>query len=469
MRAVVVGAGIGGLVAARLLQRVGLEVVVLEAHTYPGGLGGTFYHRRFPFPAGATLLTGLAPGAPLALLESLLGLRFPVEAYPEGFPLLEVHLPRGPLLRPVGREAEREAQREFFGPGVLPFWYWQEERARSLLALAPYLPWPPEREEWPLFSRLLPRLLLLLPDLFRRASRLAPGEPDFRRFLQAQLLISAQTEDPYALYAAMALDLPHLGPGRVLGGMGVLAQTLAEGLEVRYRARATRLLLRGGRAYAVEVVHGRRGEREVLPGDLFLLNIPPEPLLGLPERVPPDAWGAFVLYGVLPFAAGPPFYRQNARERPFAFLSLFPEGERTVFSLSLHTPLALWQGISREEYGRLKALWQERALALGEALLPGLREAEPLFAATPSTYARFVGRGWVGGHSQTHPLRFPRARLLPNAFRVGEGVFPGQGIPGVVLSGLRAFRLALAYLGLKEALASLGMPEGPLPSGPPVP
>ncbi|MFN3369291.1 MAG: phytoene dehydrogenase, partial [Thermus sp.] len=147
-------------------------------------------------------------------------------------------------------------------------------------------------------------------------------------------------------------------------------------------------------------------------------------------------------------------------ERPFAFLSLRPEGEKTVFSLSLHTPLALWQGLSREEYQRLKVQWQGRALALGEALLEGLGEAELLFAASPLTYRRFAGRAWVGGHPQTHPFRFPRVRIFPNAFRLGEGVFPGQGIPGVALSGMRAARLALAYLGLREAQGLAGRPEG---------
>ena len=452
MRTVVVGAGIGGLVAARLLQGAGLEVVVLEAHTYPGGLAGDFWHRGHRFPAGATLLSGFAPGGPLALLEGLLALRFPVEPYPEGFPLMEVVLPRGRLLRPVGREAEREAQRDFFGPKILPFWRWQGERAERLKALAPRLPWPPEREEIPALLRLFPELLPLLPDLFRRASRLAPEDPDFRLFLRAQLLIAAQTEDPYALYAAMALDLPHLGPARVPGGVGGVARALAEDLEVRYRARATRLLLREGRAYGVEVAYGgrRRGEKEVVFGDFFLLNVPPEPLLGLPQRTPKDAWGAFALYGVLPFRVDPPFYRQNARERPFAFLSLFPEGERTLFSLSLHTPLAPWEGLEAEAYRALKAHWQERALALGEALLPGLREAELLFAATPRTYRRFAGRAWVGGYPQTHPFRFPRVRLFPNVFRVGEGVFPGQSVPAAALSGLRAVRLLLRAVGLGE-------------------
>ncbi|WP_117237157.1 phytoene desaturase family protein [Thermus sediminis] len=452
MRAVVVGAGIGGLVAARALGRAGVEVVVLEAHTYPGGLAGSFLHRGHRLDAGATLLSGFAPEAPLGLVARALGMRFPVEPLPEGFPLMEVLLPRGRVVRPVGREREQEAQRDFFGPRVLPFWRWQAERAERLKALAPRLPWPPEGGELPQLLALLPELLPLLPDLFLKGVHRAPQDPHFLRFLDAQLLIASQTEAArtYALYAAMALDLPHLGPALVPGGVGRVAEALAEGLEVRYKARAERLLLKGGRAIGVEVAYGgrRRGEREVVEADLFVLNIPPEPLLGLSPRVPRDAWGAFAVHGVLPLPVPPPYYRQNALEKPFAFLSLRPEGEKTVFSLSLHTPLSLWEGLSREDYLAQKARWGRLALRLGEALLPGLGEAEFLLFATPLTYRRFAGRAWVGGYPQTHPFRFPRVRLLANVYRVGEGVFPGQSVPAAALSGLRAARLALESLGL---------------------
>jgi len=458
VRALVVGAGIGGLVAARALRRAGLEVLVLEAHTYPGGLAGSFYHRGFRLDAGATLLSGFAPGGPLALIAEALGVRFPVEPLPEGFPLMAVHLPRGEVVRPVGREAEREAQRDFFGPQVLPFWAWQEARAKALLALAPRLPWPPEREEFPRLLTLLPRLLPLLPDLFLKAVHRAPQDPHFLRFLDAQLLIASQAEAKrtYALYAALALDLPHMGPALVPGGVGRVAEALAEDLPVRYKAKAERLLLnllKGNRAFGVEVAYGgrRREEREVVEADLFVLDVPLAPLLGLPLRAPKDAWGAFVVHGVLPFRAPPPYFRQNARERPFAFLSLRPEGEKTAFALSLHTPLALWEGLSREEYGALKARWGGMALSLGEALLPGLREAEFLLFGTPRTYARFAGRAWVGGFPQTHPFRFPRVRPFPNVFRVGEGAFPGQSVPAAALSGLRAARLALEALGLASS------------------
>ncbi len=332
MRALVVGAGMGGLVAARALRRAGLEVLVLEAHTYPGGLAGSFHHRGFRLEAGATLLSGFAPGGPMALIAEALGVRFPVEPLPEGFPLMAVHLPRGEVVRPVGREAEREAQRDFFGPRVLPFWRWQEERAKALLALAPRLPWPPEREEFPRLLTLLPRLLPLLPDLFLKAVHRAPQDPHFLRFLDAQLLIASQAEAKrtYALYAALALDLPHMGPALAPGGVGRVAEALAEGLPVRYKARAERLLLGEGRALAVEVAYGgrRRGEREVVEADLFVLDVPLPPLLGLPLRAPKDAWGPSWSTGSCPLGPLPPTSGKTPGKSPSPSFPCAPRGRR---------------------------------------------------------------------------------------------------------------------------------------------
>ena len=57
-----------------------------------------------------------------------------------------------------------------------------------------------------------------------------PGTPpDFRAFLDAQLMISAQTTAQHAsaLYGSAALDLPRRGTHTVRGGIGGLAETLA--------------------------------------------------------------------------------------------------------------------------------------------------------------------------------------------------------------------------------------------------
>ena len=67
-RILVIGAGFGGLTATAELSQCGHDVTVVEAHVYPGGSAGTFYHQGYRFDASATLAGGFAPGG---IIDSL--------------------------------------------------------------------------------------------------------------------------------------------------------------------------------------------------------------------------------------------------------------------------------------------------------------------------------------------------------------------------------------------------------------
>ncbi len=482
-----IGAGVGGLTTAALLAQAGLEVTVLEHHTYPGGSAGTFWHRGFRFDAGATLLAGFDADGVFTRLERQLGVAFPVRKLALGEPLMEVWLHDGRVVtRPVGRMYELEAQLEAFGGSVQKFWVWQEKRALALWKVARGLPFPPAdaRELWWLVQKGLPWALEnlgslpgILADLVARTAAHAPDLPPFRRFLDAQLLIASQTDamGTYALFGAAALDLPHRSPVMPMGGMGAVPQTLAEavhkhGGRVLYRHRVEKLRVRAGRIEAAEVVLGgrRRGEREIVAADLFVANLTPGNLAALlpdgPRSASPrDGWGAFMLHAVVPESsvpAGAP-YRQWAGDGEWIFLSLADPADTSrgsaglrVLSASVHTRMAEWQGLSRDEYDAKKALWQEKVEAQVERLIPGFRESAALIlGATPRTYHFYTQRqdGWVGGYPQVHPFRTPSPRTpYPNLWRVGETIFPGQSVPAVAMGGERVAALILARLGLKQ-------------------
>jgi C-3',4' desaturase CrtD len=494
-RVVVIGAGIGGLTTAALLARAGLEVTVLEAHIYPGGCAGTFYHQGFRFDAGATLAAGFYPGGPMDIVAQAVGINH-WPAHTSELAMV-VHLPGGPSIVGWADERRWEERRAAFGSQAQRFWRWQERTADALWNLALRSPaWPPQtpRETARLAATGLSWLgddarrggvksYLYLPQLATDALRPVAvhlrGVPErLRLFVDAQLLISAQTTSPYAnaLYGAAALDLPRRGVVHLEGGMGAIPQTLAHALrqnggQVLYRQEASRIVLEKGRPVAVVTKRGQS-----FPADIVVANLPPwnvARLLGesapprlrnLPPR-PRDGWGAFVVYVGLDGGALPAdfsLHHQIVVREPLAegntiFLSLSPDwdqergpaGQRAL-TLSTHTRLAPWWDLfecDRASYEARKAAYAERVLAAAEIALPDLREAASLILpGTPLAFERFTRRawGWVGGFPQTNLFRTWGPRLVPGLWLVGDSIFPGQSTAAVGLGGLRVARALLA-------------------------
>lgn len=471
---VVIGAGVGGLTTAALLCQAGYRVTVLEAHVYPGGCAGTFYHQGYRFDAGATLAGGFAPGGPHARLAEQLGLTWPVHLVS---PAWVTHLPEASITQWAAAE-QWQAERVRAFPQAERFWRMQEDLAALAwdVASRPF-PWPPTsaREVLALALALRPSMVRALPVLTRTIADLIPrDQPLLKTFLDAQLLIAAQTTAAHAnaLYGCAALDLPRRGVNHVQGGIGNIAKTLvdwlkAHGATVVLRQTVERLEVKNGRVCAVHTDKGLG-----LTGDVFIANLTPWALRNLlGEQAPtallretqtrPATWGAFMLYLGLDAAQLPADISDHHQvvvdpTRPLGeansvFVSLAnredtqraPAGMRAA-TLSTHTAIAPWwaaQQQSEAAYQDRKALYTEQLLNAAERALPGLRRAVRLcLPATPLTFEYYTGRpqGMVGGFPQTSlfAARGPRTGL-PNLWLVGDSVFPGQSTAGVTIGGMR--------------------------------
>ena len=95
-RVLVIGAGVGGLTAAALLAQDGFHVTVLEAHIYPGGCAGTFFHKGYRFDAGATVAGGFQPGGPHDIVRQRLHIDWPIH---KTEPAWVIHLPERTITR----------------------------------------------------------------------------------------------------------------------------------------------------------------------------------------------------------------------------------------------------------------------------------------------------------------------------------------------------------------------------------
>lgn len=508
---VVIGAGIGGLTAAALLARAGFRVTVLEAQTYPGGCAGTFYHKGYRFEAGATVAGGFQPGGPHTIAGDLLDIRWPVRRHD---PAWVVHLPD----RNVALTLDNNDVLAQFPQSSV---FWDEQSAVAALGwrlAAEAMPWPPSSADDALRLAQIalthfPDDVRLLPFVFSTVRQWAArrglgGDTVFNRFLDAQLLISAQTtaDRVNAIWGATALDLARQGVYHVQGGIGSLATALVErieafGGEVLYRRPVNQIAVEAGRVSGVYALKGKRGTAdEFYPADFVIANLTPwslDTLLGtasparlrreIAERQP--GWGAFVLHlgveadklphdlpdhhQVIETVEGPLGETRSVfvSVSPLWDSSRAPAGYRAV-TVTTHTAVQPWWDAMRhspDTYADRKEAYTAKMLDNVERALPGFRQAIRLaLPGTPLTYNFYTGRhlGMVGGFPITSlfGVRGPRTGI-PNLRLVGDSIFPGQSTAGVTLGALRVAREVQRSLPLagRRTFVSPATPDGVRP------
>ncbi len=496
-RVVVIGAGVGGLTLAALLAQAGYHVEVLEAQTYPGGSASTFTHKGYRFESGATVAGGFQEHGPHAVVGRRLGIQWPVRLHD---PAWVVHLPD----RSIGLTLDH---REVLAAFPHSEGFWKQQSAVAALAWrmsAQGLPWPPRdfaelAQLAKVGLRNFPQDVQMIPFALMNVRQWLglhglAQDAAFKRFLDASLLISAQTttDHVYALYGATALDLSRQGVYHVEGGIGGIAETLVKTLlslggQVHYRRFVTRIAVERGRAVGVYYKTGRRVQSEAfLAADFVVLNNTPwalEQLLGqdAPASLKREVsrrdatQGAFVLHlGVKADAlpADLPDHHQVIEsvdgpmgEGRTVFVSMSPEwdasrapvGYRAV-TISTHTRIQDWWNVfheSKSAYYERKEAYAERMIALVDSKIPGFKRGVVLtLPGSPVTYEFYTLRpqGMVGGFPQRSlfTARGPRTGI-PNLRLVGDSIFPGQSTAGVSLGALRVAADVQRHLPLEAA------------------
>lgn len=490
---IVVGAGIGGLTTAALLQERGFRTVVLEKNGFAGGSCSAFSKGGYTFDAGASVFYGFNDDDTKGTLNlhsrifRKLGVGFrtvpdPVQIHyhmPEGFEV-PVYYERRRFLDCLCRRFPHEKE------GIRRFYDELESVYGILSAL------PAGSLEDPLHIAAvgarhpLKAASLGLKTLFSMGgtARRYIKDEELLRFIDLEAYSWAVQDaagTPLVNAGICLADRHHGGINYPIGGSGAIPAALVRGIEkyggqVRLRSEVEEVLVEDGNAVGVRLKGG-----EVLRAKAVVSNatiwdtfgkLVSDPKYRIPEKRFKKAPSWFQVYlGVDGRVIPPAFHvhhilvedweRYDELGGTIYFSaptilepSLAPPGKHT---LHLFVTAESWEWERFEpksqEYRQAKEAFARALITRTEKLIPGLSEAvELMVTATPQTHERYLGRldGSYGAmlHPGQNVLFKPQNRTpVRNLYLTGDSTFPGQGVIAVTYSGVSCASYIARQLG----------------------
>ncbi|ORE94429.1 phytoene desaturase [Stappia sp. 22II-S9-Z10] len=495
-RAVVIGAGFGGLALAIRLQSAGIPTTLVEGRDKPGGRAYVYHDAGFTFDAGPTVLTD-----PTCLEElfALSGRRIDnyVNLLPVS-PLYQLKWDDGTVFNYVNDQDELERQIHALNPadveGYRRFLAYSKELLEEgyvKLGAAPFL-------SVGSMLRVAPQLVRLqsFRTLYARVAHFIAHEKLREAFSFHTLLVGGNPFATSAIYGLIHALERRWGVWFAKGGTGALVAGLVRLFEdlggtVRLSAPVAAIETEGNRATGVRLASG-----EVLPATIVASNADVthtyKALLGETERgraearrleakrysnslsviyfgldreVPADLEHHTILFG--------PRYREliaeifRGPELPEDFSlylhapsktdpSMAPPGQSAYYVLAPVPHL----GAAAIDWDTEGPRYRDAILAaLEEKAIPRLRETlvtSRIF--TPADFARELN-AHLGSAFSLEPILTQSAffrchnrdDVIENLYFVGAGTHPGAGVPGVVGSAKATAGLVLGERGTRMA------------------
>ncbi len=480
-RAVVVGAGIGGLAAAMRLGAKGYDVTVLDRLDRAGGRGSSITRAGHRFDLGPTIVT--VP----QLLEELwadCGRDFHADVDLRRLdPFYEIRWPDGSRFEVTGDAARMEAEVTRLAPADLAGFrrFLADSEARYSFGFEELGRRPMNR---------LMDIVKVLPTFARlRADRSVLGhvsrrvrDPRLRMALSFHpLFIGGDPMHVTSIYALVSHLEKEFGVHYAIGGVQAIADAMvrvieAQGGTVRLGVEVDEVLLSGGRTAGVRMVDG-----ETLAAPLVVSNADAghtysRLLRNLPRRRWTDAklkrqrWsmGLYVWYfgtkgtaGMWPdvghhtIVNGPRyegllrdiFMKQHLADDMSLYVhrpsvtdpGVAPTGDDTFYALS---PVPHIGGRNPVDWQAEAEPYRRKVAAVLEGLIPGFEErisASETF--TPETFRdRYLSPNGSGFSIEPRILQSAWFRPhniseeVPGLYLVGAGTHPGAGVPGVISS-----------------------------------
>ena len=497
-RAVVIGAGMGGLATAIRLAAGGCRVTVVEAAEGPGGKARARMTAAGPAAMGPTVLTLKAE---VDALFALAGTTTEAEVALTRLPRLARHWwpDSGPLDLYPDRDANIEAIRAFAGPREADGFARFDARARALYEAFEHPVMRAAKPDLPAIARTTLRQPNLWPALL-------PGMTLDRwltQFFRDPRLL--QLFGRYATYVggrpartpavlALVWQAEAQGVWAVKDGIQALAAALARaaeslGVRFHYATNARRITRQSGRVSQVETDQGHH------PADIVVFNGDPRALtdghlgeaaqsaLKPPGKPSLSAWvwsfaatptgptAQDLLHHNLFFTADPqaefgPIGKGRMPVSPTLYLNaqdreLGPTPATERFQIILNAPP------NRPDHPDEDRSCHDRTFpALAQMGLTFSPPPGPEALTRPKDLAqRFpASQGAIYGASPEGTLAAflrPVARTsLPGLYLAGGGVHPGAGVPMALLSGKQAALQALQDLTSVSTSGRTAMPGG---------
>ena len=489
-RAVVIGAGFGGLALAIRLQSAGVRTVIVEARDKPGGRAYVWHRDGFTFDAGPTVITdpdclrdlwrlsghdmaedvSLVPVAPFYRLHWPDGTTFD---YSNDEPALTKEIDK---LDP----ADVEGYRRFldYAAGVYREGYVK-------LGAVPFLDFAAMLKAAPALARY---------QAWRSVYSVVSGFVRSEKLRQAlsfhTLLVGGNPMTTSAIYALIHKLEKDGGVWFAMGGTNRLVAAMVRqferlGGELRLGDPVEQIETTGNRAAAVRTKSGWRMEADAVASNADLVHSYRDLLGGSPrgrsegrrlarKRFSPSLFVVhFGVRGTFPqiphhmILFGPRYkgllddiYRGGALPDDFSLYlhhpsatdpAMAPEGHSTFYALAPVPHL----GKASIDWATEGPRLADRIIdEVAKRLIPDLRERiVTRFHYAPPDFAHDLG-AHLGSAFSLEPVLTQRAWFrahnrddaIPNLYFVGAGTHPGAGIPGVVASAKATAGLMLGDL-----------------------